>query len=72
LRTRSREGGRRRRAGRFVDAVVGEPAPTALSLTRRVLQRYKADTDATIKAGFALKDDRAALLAFAEPSNIPG
>jgi hypothetical protein len=63
LRTRSREGGRRRRAGRFVDAVVGEAA---------YLQRYKADTDATIKAGFALKDDRAALLAFAEPSNIPG
>jgi hypothetical protein len=36
------------------------------------LQRYQADTDATIKAGFALKDDRAALLAFAESSRLPG
>jgi hypothetical protein len=36
------------------------------------LQRYKGDADATIKAGFALREDRAALLAFAEPSRIPG
>ncbi len=36
------------------------------------LQRYEADADATIKAGFALPQDRAALLAFAEPSRIPG
>jgi hypothetical protein len=36
------------------------------------LERYEADTDATIKAGFALAEDRAALLAFAEPSRIPG
>jgi hypothetical protein len=28
--------------------------------------------DATIKAGFALPEDRAALLAFAEPSEIAG
>ena len=36
------------------------------------LQRYDADADATIKAGFALPEDRAALLAFAEPSRIAG
>ncbi len=36
------------------------------------LQRYKADADATVKAGFALPADQAALLAFAEPSLIPG
>jgi hypothetical protein len=35
------------------------------------LQRYDADADATIKAGFALPEDRAALMAFAEPSRIP-
>jgi hypothetical protein len=32
------------------------------------LQRYNAATDATIKAGFVLPEDRAALLGFAEPS----
>ena len=32
------------------------------------LQRYKAKADETIKAGFALPEDRAALLAFAVPS----
>ncbi len=36
------------------------------------LQRFTADTDATIKAGFALPEDRAALLAFAEPSRVSG
>ncbi len=36
------------------------------------LQRYQADAEATIKAGFALPQDRAALLAFAEPSRLPG
>lgn len=36
------------------------------------LQRYTADTDATIKAGFALPQDRAALLAFADPSVVAG
>jgi hypothetical protein len=35
------------------------------------LQRYTADADATIKAGFALPEDRAALIAFADPSLIP-
>ena len=32
------------------------------------VRRYDADADATIRAGFALPQDRAALLAFAEPS----
>jgi hypothetical protein len=36
------------------------------------LQRYDVDVDATIKAGFALPEDRAALLAFADPSRIAG
>jgi hypothetical protein len=34
------------------------------------LRRYNADADATIKAGFVLPEDRAALLAFAQPSRI--
>jgi hypothetical protein len=34
------------------------------------VQRYDADADATIKAGFALPEDRPALLAFAEPSRV--
>jgi Alpha/beta hydrolase domain len=34
------------------------------------LKRYGADADAAIKAGFVLAEDRAALLAFAEPSKI--
>ena len=36
------------------------------------LRRYTADGSATIKAGFALPEDRAAVLAFAEPSRIQG
>ena len=36
------------------------------------LQKFTADTDATIKAGFALPADRATLLAFAEPQRIAG
>ncbi len=36
------------------------------------ISRYDADADATIKAGFALPEDRAALVAFAQPSVIPG
>ena len=36
------------------------------------LQRYDADADAAIKAGFVLPADRAALLAFAEPQMIAG
>jgi hypothetical protein len=38
----------------------------------KYLQLYTADVDKTIKAGFALPQDRAALLAFAEPSRIAG
>ena len=34
------------------------------------LRRYRAAADATIKAGFVLPEDRAALLAFARPSQI--
>ncbi len=34
------------------------------------LRRYEADADATIKAGFVLPEDRAALMAFAQPSSI--
>ena len=36
------------------------------------LQQFTADVDATIKAGFALPEDRSALLAFAEPLRIAG
>jgi hypothetical protein len=36
------------------------------------LERYEADVDATIKAGFALPEDRAALVAYAEPTLIQG
>ncbi len=36
------------------------------------LAKFTASADATIKAGFALRDDRAALLAFAEPDKIAG
>lgn len=36
------------------------------------LKKYDDDVDATIRAGFALPEDRAALLAFAEPSRIKG
>jgi hypothetical protein len=35
------------------------------------LKRYQAAADATIRAGYALRDDRAALLGFAEPSLLP-
>jgi hypothetical protein len=34
-------------------------------------QRYNADADRAIHAGFVLPEDRAALLAFAEPGRIP-
>ena len=34
------------------------------------LQRYKADADTTIKKGFALPEDRAALLGFADPARV--
>jgi hypothetical protein len=35
-------------------------------------RRFEADTDATIKAGFVLDADHAALLGFAEPSRVAG
>lgn len=35
------------------------------------LERYRADVAETIRAGFALRSDRSALLAFADPSRIP-
>jgi hypothetical protein len=35
------------------------------------LHKYDADVEATIRAGFVLPEDRAALLAFADPSSIP-
>lgn len=38
----------------------------------KYLQQFKADADKTIKAGFALPEDRAALLAFADPSSVKG
>ena len=36
------------------------------------LQQYDADADATINAGFALAEDRAALLGYADPSGLAG
>jgi hypothetical protein len=38
----------------------------------RYRDEYRADADRAIKSGFVLAQDRAALLAFAEPSRIPG
>ena len=35
-------------------------------------KKYDASTRATIKAGYALKEDRKALLDFADPSKVPG
>jgi hypothetical protein len=50
----------------FSDARIAELYPS-----RDVyVQKYEASTDATIKAGFALRADREALLAFAEPSRV--
>jgi hypothetical protein len=36
------------------------------------VKRYDAAVAATVKAGFALPQDRAALLAFADPSQVQG
>jgi hypothetical protein len=36
------------------------------------LKHYESDADSTIKAGFVLPQDRAALLSYADPSAIPG
>ena len=59
-------------APRLHEAVLGGTARAALPSRAAYMQRYTAATDATIKAGFALPQDRAALLAFAEPSLIAG
>ncbi|HEX7444329.1 MAG TPA: alpha/beta hydrolase domain-containing protein, partial [Acidimicrobiales bacterium] len=46
---------------------------TALYPSRSVyVQRYAADSTRTIRAGFVLAADRPALLAFADPSKVPG
>ena len=49
------------------------PPPSSTSSIPRgaYLAKYDADADAAIKAGFVLQQDRAALLAFADPSVIP-
>ena len=59
--------------------LLGSTKPLAVSRLQQLyasraeyIQRYDASVDATIKAGFALPEDRAALLAFADPSAIPG
>ncbi len=36
------------------------------------VRRYDVDADATVKAGFALSEDRAALVAFSRPSAVAG
>ena len=51
----------------FSDARLAQLYPSRAVYT----QRYDADADAAIKAGFVLAADRAALLGFAEPSRIP-
>lgn len=49
-------------------ARLGELYPSRAEYVRR----YPKDAAAVIKAGFVLREDRAALLAFAQPSRIPG
>ena len=49
-------------------ARLGELYPSRAEYVRR----YAKDAAAVIKAGFVLREDRAALLAFAQPSRIPG
>ena len=52
-------------------AVHRGAARAALPVARRVPAAvHDADADATIKAGFALADDRAALLGFAQPDRL--
>jgi Alpha/beta hydrolase domain len=52
----------------FTDAQLAQLYPSRAAY----LQRFQADADKTIAAGFALPQDRAALLAFAEPSRVSG
>ena len=47
-------------------------SPSSIRRAQTYEQRYDAAADAAIKAGFVLPEDRAALLAFAEPSRIAG
>jgi hypothetical protein len=50
----------------FSKARIAELYPSRTDYVRR----YNTDTDATIKAGFALPEDRAALLGFAQPALV--
>jgi hypothetical protein len=57
--------------------LLGSTKPFSAARLRRLypsrsayVQRYNAAADATIEAGFVLPEDRAALLAFAQPSRI--
>ena len=52
----------------FSAARLAELYPSRAAYT----QQFEAAADATIAAGFALPEDRDALLAFADPSGIPG
>jgi len=52
----------------FSDQRVAELYPARAAY----LRQYDADADKAIRAGFVLRDDRAALRAFADPSRIPG
>ena len=69
----------RARRSSVICLLLGSTKPfTAARLTQLYpsravyLKRYDADADATIKAGFVLPQDRAALLAYADPSAIAG
>ncbi|HMF83086.1 MAG TPA: alpha/beta hydrolase domain-containing protein [Acidimicrobiia bacterium] len=52
----------------FSDAQLRQLYPSRA----RYRDKYRADTEKAIKSGFVLAKDRAALLAFAEPTHIPG
>jgi hypothetical protein len=52
----------------FTTARLAQLYPTRA----QYVQRYDADTDATIKAGFALSEDRAALIGFSQPASVSG
>jgi hypothetical protein len=51
----------------FTAARIAELYPSRADYERR----FEQAVDATIRAGFALKEDRAALLAFAKPDQVP-
>jgi hypothetical protein len=52
----------------FSDQRLGELYPTRAGY----LRQYDADAGKAIRSGFVLRDDRAALRAFADPSRIAG